>query len=114
MTEAENDTGALEEAASLPPVAVPGPVTTVAGLRPGTSGHELVLKVVSCKAVRPNRGGGGRISEAVVGDSSGVVVMTARQGQVDLVQPGNTIVVKNGVIDLYKVLARSLPARECD
>ena len=91
----------VEEVAPVPHVPPPGPVTTVAALRPGTGGHDLTLKVVSSKTVRSAKGGS-RMSEALVGDSTGVVIMTSRLGQVDLVQPGNTIVVKGGYIDMYK------------
>lgn len=89
----------LEEA--VPYVAPPGAVTTVAGLRPGTSGHKLTLKVLSSKTVRP----GSRMSESLVGDTTGVVVMTARNAQIDVVKPGATIDVKNGAVELYKVRA---------
>lgn len=87
-----------EEEAAAPYVTPPGPVTTVAALRPGTSGHELTLKVLSSKLVRP----GARISEAVVGDASGVVVMTCRNAQIEVVKAGAVITVKNGSVDMYK------------
>jgi hypothetical protein len=96
-----------EEEAAAPYVTPPGPVTTVAALRPGTSGHELTLKVLSSKLVRP----GARISEAVVGDASGVVVMTCRNAQIEVVKAGAVITVKNGSVDMYKV-STVLPSTE--
>uniref|UniRef100_A0A061RWI8 Replication factor A1 n=1 Tax=Tetraselmis sp. GSL018 TaxID=582737 RepID=A0A061RWI8_9CHLO len=83
----------------IPP---PGPASTVAELRPGTEGHNLTLKVISSKNVRTGRGTSAGLSEAIVGDETGVIVMTCRQGQVDIVKPGNVISVKEGFVTLFK------------
>lgn len=56
-------------------------------LRPGTSGHTLIVKVVSCKLVlqktRPdgNQVRHVRIAECIVGDDTGVIVFAARNEQ---------------------------------
>eukprot|EP00898_Chlorokybus_atmophyticus_P008492 jgi/Chlat1/8644/Chrsp87S08039 len=77
----------------------------VQDLRPGTSGHNLTLKVVSCKlVVQRSRadGSGVRIAECVVGDDTGVIVFTARNQQVDLMKEGATVNVRNAKIDMFK------------
>ncbi|KAH9300132.1 hypothetical protein KI387_011715, partial [Taxus chinensis] len=60
-------------------------------LQPGTTGHTMVVKVVSSKLVlqraRPNPTGNVnfrqvRIAECVVGDDTGVIIFTARNEQV--------------------------------
>eukprot|EP01018_Ginkgo_biloba_P001175 Gb_31185 [translate_table: standard] len=77
-------------------------------LTPGTSGHTLVVKVVSSKLVlqraRPN---GNqlrhvRIAECVVGDDTGVIIFTARNEQVDIMREGVTVIIRNAKIDMFK------------
>lgn len=62
--------------------------TKVDQLRPGTSGHNVTVKIVSTKMVlQKGRADGGpqsrqmRISECIVGDETGVIVFTARNDQ---------------------------------
>ncbi|XP_058752270.1 uncharacterized protein At4g28440-like [Vicia villosa] len=81
-------------------------------LKPGTSGHTLTVKVVSSSPVKtvPSRGGRSsviasrpsRIAECVVGDETAVIIFTARNEQVDLVNPGATIILRNAKIDMFK------------
>lgn len=81
---------------------------TVDQLLPGTSGHNLVVKVVSSKMVvqraRPNFSNVRqvRIAECVVGDQTGVIVLTARNEQVDLVKEGATLILRNAKIDMFR------------
>ncbi|KAK3254765.1 hypothetical protein CYMTET_36031 [Cymbomonas tetramitiformis] len=79
--------------------------TKVDQLRPGTTGHNLVVKVVSCKVVvnrtRPD-GSSVRIAECTVGDETGTITLTARNAQVDLMLADKTINVRNAKIDMYK------------
>lgn len=82
--------------------------TTIDQLRPGTSGHTLTVKVVSCKLVLQKARPDGthlrhvRISECIVGDDTGVVVFTARNDQVDMVKEGATLIIRNAKIDMFK------------
>ena len=61
--------------------------TKVDQLRPGTSGHNVTVKIVSTKMVLQKGRSDGpqarqmRISECIVGDETGVVVFTARNDQ---------------------------------
>jgi len=74
-------------------------------LAPDTSGHNLLLKVLSSKVVlEKNRIDGTkiRVAECVVGDETGIITLTARNDQIDVVQPGNTIVVRNGKVDMFE------------
>ncbi|KDP24090.1 hypothetical protein JCGZ_25747 [Jatropha curcas] len=83
-------------------------------LKPGTTGHNLTVKVLNSKAVpvpkprrapmslsqRPVRPA--RISECLVGDETGSIVFTARNDQVDLMNPGATVILRNAKIDMFK------------
>ncbi|KAK9150242.1 hypothetical protein Syun_008551 [Stephania yunnanensis] len=79
-------------------------------LKPGTSGHTLVVKVVSATTVlqkgraaasaatlRPTR-----IAECLVGDETGTIVFTARNDQVDLMKADATVILRNAKIDMFK------------
>lgn len=80
----------------------------VSDLQPGTSGHTLVAKVTSSKTVLQkarsdgNRVRNVRIAECIVGDETGVIVFTARNEQVDLMQEGVTVILRNAKIDMFK------------
>ncbi|KAJ4960177.1 hypothetical protein NE237_020087 [Protea cynaroides] len=82
--------------------------TKVDQLRPGTSGHTLTVKVVSSKMVlqkvRPDgpQARQMRISECLVGDETGMIVFTARNDQVDLMQANTTVILRNAKIDMFK------------
>lgn len=77
-------------------------------LRPGTSGHNLVVKVVSSKMVLQKGRPDGpllrqmRIAECLVGDDTGTIVFTARNEQVEMMQPGATVILRNAKIDMFK------------
>eukprot|EP01122_Echinamoeba_exundans_P000799 TRINITY_DN10731_c0_g1_i1.p1 TRINITY_DN10731_c0_g1~~TRINITY_DN10731_c0_g1_i1.p1 ORF type:complete len:175 (-),score=59.64 TRINITY_DN10731_c0_g1_i1:252-737(-) len=43
-----------------------------------------------------------RVAEAIVGDSTGCVIATLRNEQIDAAQPGNLIEVRNGKIEMFK------------
>ncbi|KAL5989472.1 hypothetical protein ACLOJK_010364 [Asimina triloba] len=85
--------------------------TKVDQLKPGTTGHTLTVKVVSCKPVlqksrassahlRPTR-----ISECVVGDETGTIIFTARNEQ------GNTAILVYALI-FSMIFCISIDARE--
>lgn len=94
----DDATGAVVE--KRKPVFVP-----IEALRPGTQGHNLVVKVVSAKEVlkrqRPD-GSEVRITECIVGDATGVIIFTARNAQVDIMKVGATVNVRNAKIDMFK------------
>ncbi|XP_078429068.1 uncharacterized protein At4g28440-like [Wolffia australiana] len=77
-------------------------------LKPGTSGHTLTVKVVSSNMVlQKGRASsshlrGTRIAESVVGDETGTIIFTARNEQVDMMEPGNTVILRNAKIDMFK------------
>ncbi|OAY35302.1 uncharacterized protein At4g28440 [Manihot esculenta] len=83
-------------------------------LKPGTTGHNLTIKVVNSKAVpvpKPRRAPmslsqrsvrPARIAECLVGDDTGSIVFTARNEQVDLMKPGTTVILRNAKIDMFK------------
>lgn len=61
--------------------------TKVDQLRPGTNGHNLIVKVVSAKMVLQKGRPDGpqlrqmRIAECLVGDETGTIIFTARNEQ---------------------------------
>ncbi|KEH39176.1 putative nucleic acid-binding protein [Medicago truncatula] len=81
-------------------------------LKPGTNGHTLTVKVVNSSPVKtiPNRGGRSaviasrpsRIAECVIGDETASIIFTARNEQVDLMNPGATLILRNAKIDMFK------------
>ncbi|KAE9449146.1 hypothetical protein C3L33_18954, partial [Rhododendron williamsianum] len=82
--------------------------TKVDQLRPGTSGHNLTVKVVSANmVVQKGRPDGPqvrqmRIAECLIGDETGTVLFTARNDQVDLMKPDSTVILRNAKIDMFK------------
>ncbi|XP_050247652.1 uncharacterized protein At4g28440-like [Quercus robur] len=77
-------------------------------LKPGTTGHTLVVKVVSSNTVLAKGRSVSqhlrhtRIAECLVGDETATIVFTARNEQVDLMQPGATVILRNAKIDMFK------------
>jgi len=83
--------------------------STVEQLRPGTHGHNLVLKVASCDVVVEKSRTDGtkiKIAEAKVGDQTGCITLTARNKQIEVVQPGKTIIARNAKIDMFRGFMR--------
>ncbi|XP_020239817.1 uncharacterized protein At4g28440 [Cajanus cajan] len=83
--------------------------TKVDQLKPGTNGHTLVAKVLSSNTVlqkgRPSSSHNLRptlIAECLIGDDTGTIVFTARNEQVDLMKPDNTVILRNAKIDMFK------------
>ncbi|KAH9609460.1 hypothetical protein KSS87_004868 [Heliosperma pusillum] len=84
-------------------------------LKPVTSGHTLVVKVVSSKSVlQKTRSSSSsssssldarsstRIAECLVADETASILFTARNQQIDLMQPGATVILRNAKIDMFK------------
>ena len=85
---------------------------TVSSLRPGTANHNLRVKVVDAKTVVSRRrqdGSSLKISECLVGDSTGVITFTARNEQVDLLKPGSVVLLRNAKIGMFCSLAHTIP-----
>eukprot|EP01027_Heterolobosea_sp_BB2_P006221 GEZU01009426.1.p1 GENE.GEZU01009426.1~~GEZU01009426.1.p1 ORF type:complete len:151 (+),score=19.70 GEZU01009426.1:270-722(+) len=81
----------------------------VRDLKPGTSGHNLIVKVVSVDLVvnKPRVDGTSvTIAECLLGDETGCIIFTARNDQVSLLKPGLTLVIRNGKIDLWRGFMR--------
>lgn len=74
-------------------------------LRPDVSGYNVNVKVLESKLVHDKQGRGGaspvRISECLVADTSGSVVFTARNDQVDLLQPGSYLALLGAKVDMF-------------
>ncbi|KAI4382599.1 hypothetical protein MLD38_008544 [Melastoma candidum] len=73
----------------------------VSELRPLDTGLSLTVKVIDAKAVVP-RGRQMRITECLVGDETGIIVFVARNDQVDLMKEGNTVILRNARIEMFK------------
>ncbi|KAL8545830.1 hypothetical protein ACS0TY_005812 [Phlomoides rotata] len=82
--------------------------TKVDQMRPGTNGHNLVVKVLSSTTVlRKGRPDGPqvhqmRIAECLVGDDTGTILFTARNEQVEMMKPEATVILRNAKIDMFK------------
>ncbi|XP_022715837.1 uncharacterized protein At4g28440-like [Durio zibethinus] len=77
-------------------------------LKPGTNGHTLIANVLSFNMVL-QKGRAAfqhhrqtRIAECLLGDETGTILFTARNDQVDLMKPGNTVILRNAKIDMFK------------
>lgn len=74
-------------------------------LKPGTSGHTLIAKVLNSNTVlqkgRPSLRQT-RIAECLLGDETGTILFTARNDQVDLLKPDTTVIIRNAKIDMFK------------
>ncbi|XP_072962579.1 uncharacterized protein At4g28440-like [Typha angustifolia] len=85
--------------------------TKVDQLKPGTSGHTLTAKVLSSTTVL-NKGRAAaaasgnlrptKIAECLIGDETGTIVFTARNEQVDMMESGATVILRNAKIDMFK------------
>ncbi|XP_022723631.1 uncharacterized protein At4g28440-like [Durio zibethinus] len=77
-------------------------------LKPGTNGHTLIVKVLSSNMVLQKGRAASqhlrqtRIAECLVGDETGTILFTARNDQVDLMKPGDTVILRNAKIDMFK------------
>ncbi|EGG19644.1 inositol-3-phosphate synthase [Cavenderia fasciculata] len=90
-----------------PPPLAKAVFTKVDQLRPMTQGHNLVLKVLNTKIViERDKEKKELISEAVVGDETGTIVLTVKNEQNEVVQPGNTIILRNGIIKVFNGFMR--------
>ncbi|EPS71301.1 hypothetical protein M569_03460, partial [Genlisea aurea] len=80
----------------------------VESLKPGTDGHNLVVKVVKSDIVLEKGSASSahlrnrRIAECLVGDETAAILFTARNHQVDMMKPGSTVVLRNAKIDMFK------------
>jgi len=74
-------------------------------LQPGTRGHNLYLKVGEVKTVlqrtRPD-GTKVNIAEALVGDATGCVILTARNAQIDILKTGSTVIIRNCKVEMFE------------
>eukprot|EP01114_Cavostelium_apophysatum_P002060 TRINITY_DN1179_c0_g1_i1.p2 TRINITY_DN1179_c0_g1~~TRINITY_DN1179_c0_g1_i1.p2 ORF type:complete len:145 (+),score=38.41 TRINITY_DN1179_c0_g1_i1:28-435(+) len=96
-------------ATTAPPAKRPAIFVKINDLKPGTHGHNLKVKVVKSAAIVEKTRTDGtkiRIAECTVGDETGCVVLTARNEQIDVVQPGKSIIVRNSKIDMFKGFMR--------
>ncbi|KAG6423650.1 hypothetical protein SASPL_114052 [Salvia splendens] len=96
----------------------------VDSLKPGTTGHTLVVKVLESTTVlskkprnptfRGAQNQNTRIAECLIGDETGTI-LTARNDQVliarayelelglvEMMKPGNTVILRNAKIDMFK------------
>lgn len=81
-------------------------LATVDALRPATRGYNLIVKVLESKTVMSRARGGKadavKVAECIVGDSTGTVILSAKNQQVDLAQPGTYLELKNAKVDMFR------------
>eukprot|EP01026_Neomeris_dumetosa_P042951 TRINITY_DN3585_c0_g2_i7.p2 TRINITY_DN3585_c0_g2~~TRINITY_DN3585_c0_g2_i7.p2 ORF type:complete len:123 (-),score=24.18 TRINITY_DN3585_c0_g2_i7:129-497(-) len=73
-------------------------------LRPGDNNVNCIIKVVEQKAVQDK--GAIRFSECVVGDETGVILMRARNKQVDMMQKGAVLQLEMARVEIQKGMVR--------
>jgi len=81
----------------------------VNSLKPESNGHNLIVKVVNTVVVvEKTRGDNSkiRIAECLIGDETGCIILTARNEQIDRIQPGMTIIIRNAKVDMFKGFMR--------
>ncbi|XP_020157564.1 uncharacterized protein At4g28440 [Aegilops tauschii subsp. strangulata] len=89
--------------AGKPAVQLRKPVfTTIDKLLPQTHGHNLTARVLSARAVLDKPAARTRVAECLVADPTGTVLFTARNGQIEMLKPGNTVIFRNARIDMFK------------
>ncbi|XWS52111.1 hypothetical protein CRYUN_Cryun11dG0039000 [Craigia yunnanensis] len=118
--------------AAAAPTATPTPTATKPGLRkpvftkveqlkPGTSDHTLIVKVLSSNVVLQKGRSASqhlrqtRIAECLIGDETGSIIFTARNDQVAQLlssafckkrnvigPPGATVIIRNAKIEMFK------------
>lgn len=73
----------------------------VESLGPNSRGVNISVKVVSKGEVRETMGGR-RVADALVGDETGCIYLTLWEGDVEKVNEGETIAIKNGYVSLFR------------
>mmetsp|Transcript_35617 Transcript_35617/g.79175 ORF Transcript_35617/g.79175 Transcript_35617/m.79175 type:complete len:136 (-) Transcript_35617:574-981(-) len=75
-------------------------------LRPGTKGHNIIVKVVEAKVVHSRakgpKGTPIKVAECIVGDKTGAIVFTARDEQAEQAQPGSYLTLRNAKIEMFR------------
>ncbi|KAL5063560.1 hypothetical protein RYX36_025297 [Vicia faba] len=83
-------------------------------MKPRTSGHTLIAKVLSSETVfqegpRPSSSSSSHgiirptlIFECLIDGETGSIIFTARNEQVELMKAGNTVIIRNIKIDMFK------------
>ncbi|XP_044496308.1 uncharacterized protein At4g28440-like [Mangifera indica] len=78
-------------------------------LKPGTNGHNLIVKVLKSDTIVPKGRLAAasnlqktRIAECPVGDETATILFTARNDQVDLLKTETTVILRNAKIDMFK------------
>ncbi len=82
-----------------------GEITKIKDLKPEDKRVNVLAKVVSKsepKEITTKYGEVKHVTEAVVGDETGVVTMSLWEEQADLVEEGDTIYVDNGYVSLVR------------
>ncbi|KAI5058248.1 hypothetical protein GOP47_0026418 [Adiantum capillus-veneris] len=85
-----------------------GMAIKVQDLRPDTSSHNLVVKVLSAKQVMQKSRFDApqctplHLVECLVGDETAVIVFPARNEQVDVMQEGATVILNNAKVDMFR------------
>lgn len=78
----------------------------VEGLSPSSRGVDVTVKVVSKgmprETVSRTDGSAHRVSDILVGDETGCIYLTAWDDNVDRINEGDTIDVKNGYVSLFR------------
>ncbi|CAH1415858.1 unnamed protein product [Lactuca virosa] len=91
-----NETAAVEIENQQPEQGGRGIVKREAGVR-----EDKKSRISSSFSSRPGAANT-RIAECLIGDETGTILFTARNDQVDLMKAGNSVIIRNAKIDMFK------------
>eukprot|EP00823_Brevimastigomonas_motovehiculus_P005522 TRINITY_DN408_c0_g1_i1.p1 TRINITY_DN408_c0_g1~~TRINITY_DN408_c0_g1_i1.p1 ORF type:complete len:156 (-),score=38.18 TRINITY_DN408_c0_g1_i1:357-770(-) len=95
-------TDAKEAKVATKPVKKPAVFVKVSNLLPGTHGHNLKVKVVECKETpAPTKGSKAKLAEALIADSTGCILFTARNDQINFFKKDATIIIRNAKVEMF-------------
>lgn len=79
-------------------------VVQVSALDPDSKGINLIGKVIEVKVILERKkidGSHIKIGEALIADATGCILITARNEQLNVLNPGSWVTVRNGKIDMF-------------
>lgn len=79
--------------------------TKISDLQPASHGHNLHVRVLSVNTITDKKLADGRrlrLSEALVGDSTGTILLTLRANQIELAPVNTNITIRNAHIQMVR------------
>ena len=74
-------------------------------LNPASRGVDVVAKVLEVNPVKEIFGRDGkhhRVAEALIGDETGTILLTLWDDNIERIEPGKTVIIRDGYVSLYR------------